>query len=64
MEVKLRALEAIVDIQNEKITRMQAQFDVALAQMVAVIGPGEDDLEENTGEVAAIESSNPELDIS
>ena len=54
----MKALEAIVDIQNEKITRMQAQFDMALAQMVQVVGAGGED------EVTEIITEDRELDIS
>ena len=36
-EVKIKALEGIVKLQGERITRMQSHFDSVLGQMVKVL---------------------------
>ena len=36
-EVKIKALEGIVKLQGERVTRLQKQFDTALAQMIKIL---------------------------
>lgn len=36
-EVKIKSLESIVKLQGDRVTRLQKQFDTALAQMVKIL---------------------------
>ena len=50
MEIKIKSLEAICELQSEKISRIQAQFDIALSQMITVLqNPTSVDVDEDIG---------------
>jgi hypothetical protein len=53
-EVKIKALEGIVKLQGERLTRMQSQFDSVLAQMVKVM------INADPNETATEQKANPE----
>ncbi len=63
METKIKSLEAICQIQSERLARMQGQFDTSLAQMVTVLRANQN------GGVPIMESDdelgdgNEELDV-
>ena len=61
-EVKIKALESIVKLQGDRITRLQKQFDTSLAQMVKILvnQDAEEDDEEAMEQDAAADRQQAE----